>query len=67
MGDCGFVLETTFLVGESALVINPPVAIKWLHKSFETLHNLYVATGQGFVGFEDWDLAIRHSLGKLWL
>ncbi|KAJ5325421.1 uncharacterized protein N7506_008523 [Penicillium brevicompactum] len=62
MGDCGFVLETTFLVGESALVINPPVAIKWLHKSFETLHNLYVATGQGFVGFEDWDLAIRHSL-----
>ncbi|CAG8427289.1 unnamed protein product [Penicillium salamii] len=62
-GDRESVLETSFFVGDYALLTFPPVAIHWFQVAHKTLLELQTATGQNFAAFKTWDLVIAHSLG----
>ncbi|CAG8062261.1 unnamed protein product [Penicillium olsonii] len=57
------VLETSFWVGDKAILLDPPAAVQWLKVAYQTLKDLNNATEQNFKAYKDWALLISHSLG----
>jgi hypothetical protein len=61
------IFETCFVMGDQALAQRQPdVALTWLQRASDHLQELGLDPETAFPSFNEWDLVVRHSLGK-WL
>lgn len=57
-------MEACYIVGDSAILQAPALALQWLRRADNMLQNLLFATDMKFPGYKDWYLVIKHSIGE---